>query len=53
MKNFLANAPNVDKLAKKKRKEKKKKRIDASNKNMLSCKKDISTYNINRPTPKI
>ena len=48
MKTFLANAPSVDMLAKKK---KKKKRIDASNENMLSCEKDISAHNINRPMP--
>ena len=46
MKTFLANAPSVDMLAKKK-----KKRIDASNENMLSCEKDISAHNINRPMP--
>ena len=50
MKTFLANALNVDVLAKKK---KKKKRIDAPNENMLSCEKDISAYNINRPMPQV
>ena len=47
MKTFLANAPSVDVLAKKK------KRIDASNKNMLSCEKDISAHNINRAMPQV
>ena len=41
----LANAPNVDMLAKK--------WIDTSNENMLSCKKDISAHNINRPMPQV
>ena len=30
-----------------------KKWIDASNENMLSCEKDIFTYNINRPMPQV
>ena len=30
-----------------------KKWIDASNENMLSCKKDITTYNIIRPMPQV
>ena len=50
MKTFLTNALSVDMLAKKKKKTK---RIDASNGNMLSCKKDISTHNINRPMPQV
>ena len=45
MKTFLANALNVDMLAKK--------WIDVSNKNMLSCEKDISAHNINRAMPQV
>ena len=45
MKTFLVNALSVDVLVKK--------WIDASNKNMLSCEKDISAHNINRPMPQV
>ena len=45
MKSFLAITLSVDMLAKKK------KRIEVSNENMLPCKKDIFTYDINRPMP--
>ena len=41
MKTFFAITISVDMLAKK--------WIDTSNENMLSCKKDISAHNINRP----
>ena len=43
---ILTNAPNVDMLTKKKR-------IDVSNENMLSCKKNIFAHNINRPMPQV
>ena len=45
MKTFLANAPNVDMLAKK--------WIDVSNENMLSCENDIFAHNINRPMTQV
>ena len=42
---FFANVLSVDMLANK--------WIDVLNENMLSCEKDISAHNINRPMPQV